>query len=265
MNSHGCSSKVVHASSLPPCPHIFIMSSRSNYLGVCITLFVWHTISGQLTRASKCQPIGCAITSLSDISVSAALPCVTLRCRRCVMQASESVRLWLCLHTYTGEVGSVVFPDAVQSFSFIYIYIRSHFAQSLLGSVTRLPKMGKIPSLSLFQKMPVWADSPMNHIFWMPQTALILLPRTSPPSKHVKVSSKLLFQFWENKLTFHWRENKKPKAIWLIIRYKDTQHVGILRIKYYKRANETFVQLCRVNSGLIVWLYKATFSLSDLA
>lgn len=39
---------------------------------------MWHTISRQLTWASECQPIGCAITPLSDISI-AALPCITLK------------------------------------------------------------------------------------------------------------------------------------------------------------------------------------------
>lgn len=59
--------------------HILMMSPWSNYSAACTTLSMWHTISRQLTRASECQPIGCAIISLSDISIATAQPVVTLK------------------------------------------------------------------------------------------------------------------------------------------------------------------------------------------
>lgn len=78
MDSHAC----MHMSvSLPAyfSLHILIMSPWSNYSAACITLSMWHTISRQLTWASQCQPIGCAITLLSDISIIRVLPCFTLK------------------------------------------------------------------------------------------------------------------------------------------------------------------------------------------
>lgn len=51
--------------------HIFMLS---NYSAACITLSMWHTISRQLTWASECQPIGCAIKPLNDISIITLLP-----------------------------------------------------------------------------------------------------------------------------------------------------------------------------------------------
>ena len=47
--------------------HILIISPWLNYSAACITLCMWYTINSQLTWAKKCQPIGCAITLLSDI------------------------------------------------------------------------------------------------------------------------------------------------------------------------------------------------------
>lgn len=82
--------------------HILIISSWSNYSAACITLFMWHTISRQLTWASKCQPIGCAITLLSDISISAVLPCITLRQQGEEMShATVCISLFLCLHIHS--------------------------------------------------------------------------------------------------------------------------------------------------------------------
>lgn len=64
----------------PPCfsYHVLMISTWSNFSATCITLSMWHTISRQLTWARECQPIGCAITPLSDISIITP-PVVTLK------------------------------------------------------------------------------------------------------------------------------------------------------------------------------------------
>lgn len=89
---------VCSALPLCNCLHILIISRWSNYSAACITLFMWHTISRQLTWASKCQPIGCAITPLSDISIIAAVPCITLR-----QQGADSLCFCLCVTVLPGE------------------------------------------------------------------------------------------------------------------------------------------------------------------
>lgn len=88
--------------------HILMISPWSNYSAACITFYMWHTISRQLTWASECQPIGCAITPLSDISIITALPCITLKQQgaerktlsACLMQKSVSLSVSLSPYTF---------------------------------------------------------------------------------------------------------------------------------------------------------------------
>lgn len=103
--------------------HILIISRWSNYSAACITLFMWHTISRQLTWASKCQPIGCAITPLSDISIIAAVPCFTLRQQGADTQ-SVSLSLYYIL---VWEAASVEDSASVSSvFLLLSVVFLSH-------------------------------------------------------------------------------------------------------------------------------------------
>ena len=77
---------------------------------------MWHTISRRLTWASECQPIGCAITPLSDISIiTASTARFTLKHRgaemktlsACLMQWSVSVCLALCLHIHSYVLSNI--------------------------------------------------------------------------------------------------------------------------------------------------------------
>lgn len=67
--------------------HILMISLWSNYSAACTTLSMWHTISAQLAWASRCQPIGCAVTPMSDIFIIATLPIVALRHRGAVIKS----------------------------------------------------------------------------------------------------------------------------------------------------------------------------------
>lgn len=87
--------------------HILMISPWSNYPAACITLSMWHTISRQLTWASECQLIGCAISPLSDISINIVLPVVTLKHQgagikkksACLVQKSVSVWIYIPVRT----------------------------------------------------------------------------------------------------------------------------------------------------------------------
>lgn len=76
--------------------HILMISSWSNYSAACITLSMWHTISRQLAWASKCQPIGCAISPVSDISISKVLPVITLKHQAAEIHGLPVSRRRLC-------------------------------------------------------------------------------------------------------------------------------------------------------------------------
>lgn len=83
---------------------------------------MWHTISRQLTWASECQPIGCAITPLSDISITA-LPCVTLK-----QQGAEIRTLSACLSHAEICVGLSVSDSLYIPYTILFLspYVSMH-------------------------------------------------------------------------------------------------------------------------------------------
>lgn len=85
----------------PPCfsYHVLMISTWSNFSATCITLSMWHTISRQLTWARECQPIGCAITPLSDISIITP-PVVTLKQMKSVSKLESLFFSCVCCFSF---------------------------------------------------------------------------------------------------------------------------------------------------------------------